>query len=166
MSRSASEPPRTDGRRVRTRGRTLVEMLVVLTLLGTMAAAVAPALRATSDDEDGAGRAARTLAERLRRARADAAARSAAVTLVLDPASGRTWQATGDDAPLLALAPLPLRAPDGRTTVTIAAAEARARWTFLPSGVAYGGPVVVRDAAAAIVVDLDPATGAPRVGPR
>ena len=166
MPPSASGRARTAGPRVRRRGRTLVEMLVVLTLLGGMAAIVAPALRAVTDDGEGADRAARALADRLRRARADAAGRSVAVTLVLDPVSGRTWQATGDDAPMVALAPLPLRAPDGRTTVTIAAGEPRARWTFLPSGVAYGAPVVVRDAAVALVVDVDPSTGAPRVGPR
>ena len=145
------------------RGRTLAEMLVVLAVLGAMAASVAPALRASRDDR-GAGRVARALHARLQSARATAARRTLAVTVVLDPATGRLWGAVGADAPLVADSLS--REPLADDAVAIVAGGSRARWTFLPAGGAFGDDVLVRDARDAFVVSVDPWTGAPRVTPR
>ena len=143
-------------------GRTLAEMLVVLALLGVMAAVVAPALPAARDDR-GAARAARSLLVRLQAARTTAARRALVVTVVLDPATGRLWEAAGAGAPLAA-SPSPESLPDD--AVAIVAAGPRARWTFLPAGGAFGDDVLVRDGRDAFVVSVDPWTGAPRVAPR
>ena len=162
--RPATMPHGRDGRDEQRSGRTLVEMLVVLTLVGMMAAAAAPAFH-TRFDERGAALVARTLGARLERARSTAARRATTVTLVLDPASGRTWQSDDDDAPLRADEPLSLRATDD-APVAIAASRARVQWTFMAAGGALGDQVLVRDRTRDIAVDVDPVTGAPRVAPR
>ena len=155
--------PASRRRPTRHPGRTLAEMLVVLALLGAMAAVVAPALPAARD-ERGAARVARTLHARLQAARTTAARRALVVTVVLDPATGRLWEAVGPGAPLAAAAASPAALADD--AVAIVAGGPRATWTFLPAGGAFGDDVLVRDGRDAFVVSVDPWTGAPRVAPR
>ena len=140
-------------------GRTLAEMLVVLALLGLVGTAVAPALRDAREPR-GAVRTAGDLRDRLQRARDLAAERSATVTVVLDPVSGRTWTLLGDEGTAIADA-APLARPAAGGAVAIAAADSRVRWTFHPAGPAFGADVIVRDARGAIAVGVDRWTGGP-----
>ena len=156
------------------RGRaahTLTEMLVALAILGVTAGAVVPAL-VSARGEDGVTRASRALAELLHHSRARAADLGIVVTLVVDPASGRGWIAEGSDAPLVedsTAASLIAVLADARTAgdvVTIAADRARPRWTFTPSGLAFGRPVIVHDATHSVIVGVDRWTGEVHAQPR
>ena len=141
------------------RGRTLLEMVVALAVIGVVAAAVASALPSRRDP-DGVARASRELTQLLRRARATAAQRAEVVTVVLDPARGRVWVATGSAA---ALAEDSL---DVEAGVVLEAPAPRVVYTFAPTGEASGAPVVVRDAARAVLVRVDRWTGEPHAEPR
>lgn len=159
-----ARPPRiiehTDGRS----GHTLTEMLVVLAILGVMAAAVVPVVR-DARDEAGVAQTARVLVELLNHSRTSAADRGVVITLVVDPATGRAWTSEGDDAALVPdslttpLAESLARARHAGAAVTIAATAPRARWTFAPSGLAFGDPVLVHDPTHALLVTVDRWTG-------
>ena len=167
MPRLPRVPEQPRGRRA----HTLTEMLVVLAILGVMAGAVVPALLPTRD-EDEVTRTARTLVELLHRSRASAAELGAAVTLVIDPATGRVWMSAGDDTPLVeyveaeSLTESLSRARHAGRAVAIAAVGPRVRWTFAPSGPAFGEPVLVHDATRGVVVGVDCWTGEPYAKPR
>lgn len=154
---------RANERRFRT-GHTLTEMLVALAILGVSLVAVVPAL-VSARGEDGVTRAARALAELLHHTRARAADLGVIVTLVVDPASGRGWIAEGSDAPLVedsmavSLVAVLADARNAGEVVGIASDRARVRWTFTPSGLAFGGPVVVYDATRSVIVGVDRWTG-------
>ena len=145
-------------------GHTLTEMLVVLAILGVMAGAVVPVMRDTRE-EDAVAQAARVLVELLNHSRASAANRGVVVTLVVDPATGRAWTSEGDDAALVPdssttpLAESLARARHAGAAVTIAAGVPRARWTFAPSGLAFGDAVVVHDPTHAVLIAVDRWTG-------
>lgn len=153
------------------RAHTLTEMLVALAILGIMGGVVVPTLL-PSRDEDDVIRTARTLVELLHRSRASAAESGRPVTLTVDPATGRAWVSVGDDAPVLenleaeSLTESLTRARHAGSAVAIAAAESRVRWTFAPSGLAFGEPVLVHDATRAVVVGVDRWTGEPYATPR
>ena len=164
-------PPRVTDYRGGRRAHTLTEMLVALAILGIMAGVVVPALF-PSRDEDDVTRTARTLVELLHRSRASAAELGGAVTLTVDPATGRAWVSVGDDAPLAenldaeSLAESLTRARHAGSAVAIAAAEVRVRWIFAPSGLAFGEPVLVHNATRGVVVGVDRWTGEPYAHPR
>lgn len=147
-----------------------MEMLVALAILGVMAGAVAPALIETRE-EPGVREASRLLVELLQRARATAAERGVVVTLVVDPLTGRAWSGT-DEQPLLEdslarpLAASLVRARLAGNAVTITASEARAHWTFTPSGITYGDAVLLHDRVRARLIGVDRWTGETRVDPR
>ena len=153
------------------RAHTLTEMLVVLAILGVMAGAVVPVLLA-SRDEDEVTRTARTLVELLQRSRASAAELGATVTLVVDPATGRAWMSAGDDAPLVeyvaaeSLAESLSRSRHAGRTVAIVAEGPRVRWTFAPSGLAFGQSVLIHDPMRGVVVGVDRWTGEVYATPR
>lgn len=140
-------------------GHVLLELLVVLTVMGVAGALVAPAVHLTRR-EDAVGRTARELVLVLRRARLTAEERRTAVTLILDPATGRTWYTTADrdEALPIAAEDLPL---DG--AVTVDAPGPRMRWTFSPGGLTYGAPLRLRSGEASAVVTVDPWSGEARV---
>jgi len=160
MARPSRIIERTGGRT----GHTLTEMLVVLAILGVMAGAVVPVMR-NARDEDGVAQTARVLVELMNHSRASAADRGVVITLVVDPATGRAWTSEGDDAALVPdslTAPLAeslARARHAGAPVTITAAAPRARWTFAPSGLAFGDPILVRDPTHAVLVTVDRWTG-------
>lgn len=157
--------------RRRRAGHTLTEMLVALAILGVSAGAVVPAL-VSARSESGVTRASRALVELLHHTRARAADLGVVVTLVVDPGSGRGWIAEGSDAPLVqdsmavSLVAVLADARKAGDVVTIAADRARARWTFTPSGLAFGGPVVVYDATHSVIVGVDRWTGEVHAQPR
>ena len=152
-------------------GHTLTEMLVALAILGVSLGAVVPAL-VSARGEDGVMRTSRALTELLHHTRARAADLGVVVTLVVDPASGRAWIGEGSDAPLVqdsmavSLVAVLADARKAGDAVTIAADRARVRWTFTPSGLAFGGPVVVYDATHSVIVGVDRWTGEVHAQPR
>ena len=160
MARPSRIIEHTDGRS----GHTLTEMLVLLAILGVMAGAVVPVMR-DARDENGVAHTARVLVELLNHSRASAADRGVVITLILDPGTGRTWTSEGDDAALVSsslttpLADSLARARHAGVAVTIAADAPRARWTFAPSGLAFGDPVLVHDPTHAVLVTVDRWTG-------
>jgi type II secretion system protein H len=147
----------------RTSGFTLVEIMVVILLLGVVAAAVAPGLLGPTDRGD-AQRSAEELLSMLRTARRTAVAEGLPVALTLDPATGRYWvttdRGTGHDQNL-AEGELTLAAG-----VRLLARDPRPRFMFQPVGVASGDPVVVQGRDGQVVVAVDPWTGDARVATR
>ena len=132
-------------------GFTLLELLVVLTLLVITATAAVPAFLA--ERERGAERdAATALAEALTRVRDGARTSGVPATLILAPAEGRMWLVWRDS---IRVEPLPL-APG----ITLAgAASARAEVRFDPTGPATPFSITVQGRAA-IPVRVDQWTGA------
>ncbi|HEX6941023.1 MAG TPA: GspH/FimT family pseudopilin [Longimicrobiales bacterium] len=121
-------------------GFTLLEAVVVLVIIGVVAAVSAPALR--SPGGDGAAAAARALAAALREARNLAAERGRAVAFHLDPRTGRYAAVT---------VPAPFEAPDTLRSGRLAAAsgaavlrcDAPCVLTFDPLRRGRGGPIGV-----------------------
>ncbi len=138
------------------RGFTLVEVLLVLVILGITATVAVPAFgRLTARDE--AAESSRELLELLRKVRGTAIDRGVATTLTLDPGTGRYWVSAGskDGREDLAAGTLSLT-----TQLTLATRAPRVRWTFAPTGAAYGDSVFVRGPSGlAVVVGADPWTG-------
>jgi type II secretory pathway pseudopilin PulG len=124
-------------------------MLVVLTILGVMAGAVAPAiLRVVDEDElTAATRAATSLIER---ARHTAVLRAVPVTLRIDPTEARYWVIAEEAAADSLLASGRLELPAG---VHVESGHPRPQLRFAPTGaLGYSDAVVLRSAAGAVTV--------------
>jgi len=132
-------------------GFTLVEVIVVLLLLSLMAAVAAPAFSAVMhrraiDD------ATSTVTRVLARARAQALARGAGMTLVIDPARARVWQQRPDTTFVLQL--------PGECAMS---AEApRVKIAFRADGTAAGDMLTVTCGAEAVAISTDALNGAVR----
>lgn len=123
------------------RGHTLWEMVVVLLLLGAIAALVAPAvgtLRPSRDDE--VSRTTEVLLQLLAQARRTALERGQTIDVVVDPAGARAWIIARDNDAVRLAGAVSL-AVDARAVV--AAGTPRARFTFTPTGLATGGPITI-----------------------
>lgn len=150
-------------RRMRTwtrHGVTLIELLVVVAIIGIAAAATVPALPNARDD-DALAAAADDIKTLLARAHRTATSRGVIVRVALDPNSARYWVTgdAGDEAPTaLAAGIVPLG--DG---VALMSDEPRQRVTFHPTGLASGGPIVLRQHWRALSVSVDRWTGEPHV---
>jgi prepilin-type N-terminal cleavage/methylation domain-containing protein len=136
-----------------TRGFTLAEIVVVLALLGIMAAVAVPAFTRL-DAEDDATRAAGDVVRVLHAARRTALERAVTASVVVDPTDGRYWVSLGDaaadgDSGTLAL-------PAG---VTLLGPEPRARFVFQPNGTVVGDSLVLRGPARTALVTVDRWTG-------
>ena len=138
-------------------GHTLWEMLLVLALLGVVAAIVAPSLgfRAPAR-EDSLTPATAEVMSILARARLTALERGTSIDVVIDPATARVWSfsAAGGERRLIDTGTLRLAAG-----AMLAADAPRVRFTFDAAGTASGGPVVVRGIPGAWRVSVDPWTG-------
>jgi prepilin-type N-terminal cleavage/methylation domain-containing protein len=142
-------------------GLTLVELMVVLLLLGVMAAAVAPAI--ARQDRTGAGPALKVMEAVLAGAREHAVARAITVTAEIELASGAyvvvaTPQAA-DPADTLATGLLPL----GDAAIFDGPPGERATFVFDPLGRARGPDLVVREYGDRHELRIDPWTGKTRL---
>ena len=138
--------------RRRSHGRTLLEVIVTLALLGIGAVLVAPMVRSAIGARREPERSADAFSTTLARARAAAAAANASVEVTLDPSSGRYWTTIGpgtDDARVTAG---DLSIPAG---VRIAAGDARPRFLFLPDGRALGDAIHFRGPRGVATVSVD-----------
>ena len=138
-------------------GHTLWEMLLVLALLGAVAAIVAPAVnvraRATAD---GVPRATAELVSVLAQARSMALERGTAVDVLIDPRSARVWLIGMDRGDRRVLAASTMQLAPG---TVLMANEPRVRFTFDPAGTAGGGPVVISGVGDSRRVTVDPWSG-------
>jgi prepilin-type N-terminal cleavage/methylation domain-containing protein len=140
-------------------GFSLLELVVVLTILGITAAAVVPALRnGTEQTRDSA-----TAAEIVRvlaLAHAAALQRSADVIVTLDPASGRfavqVWDRSGPHPLAEGIVAIPQGA-------TLLGAEPRLHFRFSTSGVPGSDSVIVRVNDSESIVGVTPWIGEPFV---
>jgi len=145
------------------RGVTIVEMVVVLTIIGIVAAAVAPALRPLGTRRDALVESRDALMSVLTRARRRAIANARTLTLTLDPETARYWMhETEPTDSVSATTPLDsavsLGLPDG---VTLMGSTRRAHFVFSPSGTVSGEPIAIRVGSRVQPIALDPWTGAP-----
>ncbi len=139
-------------------GHTLLELTVILTVLGVMGALVAPSWRDARADAR-LDQAVRALVSLLDEARLAAEERGAIVTLIVDPATGRTWYAADAvEAPPERLRALPLAG-----TVVVESTSPRVGFVFVPGGLAFGQPLRLHDGIRARTVTVDSWSGAARV---
>jgi prepilin-type N-terminal cleavage/methylation domain-containing protein len=112
---------------------TLLEMLIVLTILGLTAALVVPALPSLVPD-DPVTRATGEIATLMREAKKQSLLRVVPVSLVIDPSSGR-YRLDGRAGAI-----------DISDGVTLVSDSQRARFLFTPQGPAFGDVIIVRGA--------------------
>jgi general secretion pathway protein H len=141
------------------RGFTLLELLVVLVILGAMAALVPPML-SRGAAQASLKRTVATLASELRQARSDAILHADPRGVVIDP-TGRTFGPVD--------APLRNRIADGiavRVTAADIAADPDGRpgIRFLPDGRSTGGTIFLGDQRRTYQVEVNWLTGRVRIG--
>jgi prepilin-type N-terminal cleavage/methylation domain-containing protein len=146
----------------RRRGFTLWEMAIVLLLLAVTAGIALPAFTRLGERDD--THPADALTQLLRNARRMAVERGTNVRVVLDPESGHFRVDT------LGVAGAGVIAEDTlalSTTGTRLEADApRVRYLFRATGAAIADSIIVRGAGKAVVVLVDPWSGAPRAEAR
>jgi prepilin-type N-terminal cleavage/methylation domain-containing protein len=146
------------------RGFTLLELLVVLVIVGMLAAVAVPALRTRGS----AAASAKQLVSFYAEAREVAISRGTSADAVLDLSTGSFFVAAapraGGPADTLRRAELPLSA--GARLASRTARRGLARVTFDALGRAHGDAVVIADAGGRHAVVTDPWTGAAHVEER
>jgi len=147
----------------RGRGHTLWEMLLVLTLLGFVAALVAPASGLVRPRVDEVTRTTRDVIALLERGRLTALERGTTVEIRLDPVTGRAWifARDVDSLHLVGIAAI-ARVP----AVDILATSPRARFVFTASGDAFGEPITVRGVDGARQISINAWAGGSHVASR
>ena len=140
-------------------GVTLVEMMVVLAIIGIVAAASAPALRSSGPRRDALDEGRAALGRLLTDARRRAIASAATVRLTMEPATGRYWLVTtsSDSAMNSPSSSAILALPTG---VSLAATTPRVHFAFDATGSAAGEMITVRAGARVRSIAVDPWTGA------
>lgn len=132
---------------------TLIEMIVVLAIVGIVAAAVAPAMARAARGPSALDASADALLALLARAHDDAVHRGRGVTLVVAPELARAWVrgVAGDSAVRIDVAP----------GVRLAASEPRVVLRFEENGGATAATFLLRDTrdGRQTVVRVDPWTG-------
>ena len=130
-------------------GISLLEVLVVLTILGVVAGSVAPAFRQNVNENEleSADRQVRHLAERARRT---SVARGVPMTLTIDAAGAKYWVIATTSRADSVIATGSLTMPPG---VRLESATPRAALRFAPTGEATSADaIVIRGHAAAISI--------------
>lgn len=148
-------------------GFTLLELVVVLALVGILAAVSVPALVSWTDSADPHETALRELVAVLESARARATDRAVPVRVVVDSGEGRYWtSALHPEGPAELERGLLIDAGHGALELEVAGPDAqagRARFVFRPGGAAAGDTLILRDAGRSARISVDPWTGAARV---
>jgi type II secretion system protein H len=142
------------------RAFTLVELMVVLTILGIVAAASVPGLPRLYPDDPREG--ANSVAAVLRWARQTAMDQGRAVSITVDPAHARYRVEAADATRPNDAAEGVIALPAG---AALALAGSRAHFVFQPTGRATGEPLTLAEGGRATVVMVDPWTGVVRVTP-
>jgi prepilin-type N-terminal cleavage/methylation domain-containing protein len=147
--------------RTRRSGFTLIEIIVVLIIFAVMAGAVMPALLRFGEDEDTTAYAG--VRKLLRDAQRTSAEHGVPVRVIIDPEKGDyradTVGANGTG--------VVLEGNFSQTgSVTMESDSSRVRFTFLPSGIAFGDSLIVHTGTASVKLTVDPLTGALRVTER
>lgn len=139
-------------------GHTLWEMLLVIALLGTIGALVAPASPALRGEkhDDGVTHAARELSADFAAARLMALDRAETVRVVLDPAGGHLWLFVTDRGAMRLVAERDLALP---ADVALVASEPRVTIWFSPDGTSSGGTVLLRGDTRQRLLTVDRWTG-------
>lgn len=154
MSRPAPRPAST----WRQRGHTLWEMLLVLAVMATIGAIVAPAVVAPAGhNSTEIARTTQGLVDLLARARSMAMDRGTSVRVVLDPNTAHAWTFALDRGELRLVGDDRLAQS---ASVEMVANGPRVRFTFDASGTASGEPLVVRGTSGARRIVVDPWSGA------
>ena len=137
------------------RGVTLIELVVVITLMAIIAGVSAPALVSLDRKAEPSGLDALVLL--LRRSRATAIARATVVTVTIDPATARYWVDPPDTVAVLGLL----------AQSSLSAGSPRVHFRFTPDGQAVTDePLFVQDRGSSAAVFIEPWTGEVRRAPR
>ena len=134
-------------------GFTLAEIVVVLALLGIMAAVAVPAFTRL-DAEDDATRGAADVVRVLHAARRMALERAVTATVLVDPTNRHYWVSLGDSTGQADSGTLDLA-----RGVTLLGPVPRARFVFQPNGAVVGDSLFLRGPARTAVVTVDRWTG-------
>lgn len=154
MSRPAPRPASIR----RQRGHTLWEMLLVLAVMATIGAIVAPAVVApASSSRTDVARMAQGFVDLLSRARRTAMDRGIQVRVVLDPNTAHVWTFALDRGELRLVGDDRLAQS---ASVELVANGPRVRFTFDPSGTASGERLMVRGVNGSRHIVIDPWSGA------
>lgn len=144
-------------RRLRRRGFTLIEVVVVITLLAIVAAVTVPALGRLepADDRD---RAVRDLMRLLRSARATALDRGSATTLLLDPGRQAWWLDLDSAGTTIRVIEGSLSFPEG---VKVSGDQPRLAFRFYANGRSMADSFFVSSRAGGARIRVDPWNGEP-----
>lgn len=135
----------------RRRGYTLVELIVVMVLMGTLLAVVTPAFTSIAVQPTGAT----VVLDALKAARATSLSQAAPVDVIIDPTTARIWLRSDRTSPRLDTT-YKLALPSSDTLV---ARSARARFSFRPDGSVWGDEISIRSGSKSTRVDLDVLSG-------
>lgn len=130
------------------RGMTLIEIVVVLSILGVVAAVTVPALRDVGSP-DPAREATDAVAHILNRARITARTAGYRVTVTIDPATQRYWI---DEPPLSGAFALP-------RNVSLWSDRVRPRVVFEPAGSAMADAIAIQFAGRSMALTVNRFTG-------
>ena len=142
---------------------TLWEILVVLTILGAVAALVAPAIGFVRSAGDDVAQTTNDLSSLLQQARLMALERETVIDVRLDPAAGHAWIFALDSGGLRPIATTTLRRVSAADVI---AAEIRPRYVFTPTGGSTGSTLVVRGIGGERRITVDPWAGGIHVSAR
>ncbi|MDP1858408.1 MAG: prepilin-type N-terminal cleavage/methylation domain-containing protein [Gemmatimonadaceae bacterium] len=137
------------------RGVTLLELLIVLTILGVVAGVTVPAMVRTVDDDD-LSKATREVVTLLTRTRATAIERAERVTLTLDPRTRRYWVYADSARTGTGITSGALSIPLG---VELLVTGERVHFAFVLTGVGSGDPLALELGARANVITVEQWTG-------
>ena len=144
----------------RSEGHTLWEVLLVLAVVGTVAALAAPSVRLVRPPADDVTRTTGELVDLLARARLAALEGGTTVELRLDLEHGRAWM-LAHEADSLRLLATPSIA--SAAAVEIRADRPRVTYTFLATGDGFGQPLTVRGVGGVRRIVVETWNGGPHV---